>query len=271
MVVSMENFDNTIIEGYRRRWRRRRRERRAAYQERQRQREIAHVNNLRRENDQLLRQRNDAYSTSNRLSNISRSKQGERNYYVRENTRLDTVKASMDNTITSLEDNKQELEDTVPSLELTRENKELDYRNALVSKGINESALGTSIGAIMTTMFNVKWFDSVDNTQKGFSYNRLAKQNEQLEKTTNKMDSEYSTDGRKSYYEYQRRVGFQLFNNFLLIVFFICWFILAYVYFTLRYERTLFSMLLVLLPLLILPFCLYIWEYAIYYTKNMYL
>ena len=35
----MENFDNTIIEGYRRRWRRRRRQRRAAYKERQRQRE----------------------------------------------------------------------------------------------------------------------------------------------------------------------------------------------------------------------------------------
>ena len=269
MVVLMENFDDTIIEGYRRRGRGRRRY--ANYQERQRQREAAHLNNLRRQNDQLLRQRNDAYSTSNRLSGIRRSKEGERNHYVRDNARLDTTKASMNNTITSLEDDKDELEDEIPSLELTRENRELDYRNALVSKGINESALGTSIGAIMTTMFNVKWFDSVDNTQKGFSYNRLAKQNEQLEKTTNKMDSEYSSDGRKSYYQYQRRAGFQVFNNVLLIVFFLCWFVLAYTYFTLRYERTLFSMLIVLLPLVVLPFWLYIWEYAIYYTKNMYL
>ena len=176
----------------------------------------------------------------------------------------------MSNTITSLEDDKVELEDEIPSLELTRENSELDYRNALVSKGINESALGTSIGAIMTTMYNAKWFDAIDNTQKGFSYNRLAKQNEQLEKTTNRMDSENSSDGRKSYYEYQRRVGFQLLNNFLLIIFFILWVVLAYVYFTLRYDRTLFSMLFVLLPLIVLPFWLYIWEYAIYYTKNMY-
>lgn len=269
MVVLMENFDNTIIEGYRRRGRGRRRY--VNYQERQRQREIEHVNNLRRQNDQLLRQRNDAYSTSNRLNGIRRNKEGERNHYIRENARLDTTKASMNSTITALQEDKEELEDEIPSLELTRENRELDYRNALVSQGINESALGTSIGAIMTTMFNVKWFDSVDNTQKGFSYNRLAKQNEQLEKTTNKMDSEYSSDGRNSYYEHQRRVGFQLFNNFLLIVFFLCWFVLAYTYFTLRYERTLFSMLMVLLPLVVLPFWLYIWEYAIYYTKNMYL
>jgi len=108
----------------------------------------------------------------------------------------------------------------------------------------------------MTTMYNAKWFDAIDNTQKGFSYNRLAKQNEQLEKTTNRMDSENSSDGRKSYYEYQRRVGFQLLNNFLLIIFFILWVVLAYVYFTLRYDRTLFSMLFVLLPLIVLPFWL---------------
>lgn len=266
MVVLMENFDNTIIEGYRRRGRRRYRN----YKVRQQERAAAHVNNLRRENDQLLRQRNDAYSTSNRLSGVRRNKEGERNHYIRQNAQLDATKASMNNTISSLEDDKEEMEYEVPSLELTRENRELDYRNALISKGINESALGTSIGAIMTTMFNSKWFDTVDNTQKGFSYNRLEKQNEQLKKTTNRMDSEYSSDGRKSYYEYQRRVGFQLLNNFLLIIFFILWFALAYVYFTMRYDRTLFSMLIVLLPLIVLPFWLYIWEYAIYYTKNMY-
>jgi hypothetical protein len=268
MVVLMENFDNTIIEGYRRRGRRGRHY--ANYQQRQRERETAHLNELRRQNGQLIRQRNNAYSTNNRLSGTRRNKEGERNHYVRDNARLDSTKASMSNTITSLGDDKVELEDEIPSLELTRENSELDYRNALVSKGINESALGTSIGAIMTTMYNAKWFDAIDNTQKGFSYNRLAKQNEQLEKTTNRMDSENSSDGRKSYYEYQRRVGFQLLNNFLLIIFFILWVVLAYVYFTLRYDRTLFSMLFVLLPLIVLPFWLYIWEYAIYYTKNMY-
>jgi hypothetical protein len=268
MVVLMENFDNTIIEGYGRRGRRGRHY--VNYRERQRQREVAHVNNLRRQNDQLLRERNNAYTTSNRLSGVRRNKEGERNHYVRDNARLDRTKASMNTTITSLNGDKQELEDEIPSLELTRENRELDYRNALISKGINESALGTSIGAIMSTMYNAKWFDNVDNTQKGFSYNRLAKQNEQLEKTTNRMESENSSDGRKSYYEYQRRVGFQLFNKFLIIIFFILWFILAYVYFTKRYQRSLFSMLIVLLPLIVLPFWLYIWEYAIYYTKNMY-
>ena len=107
----MENFDNTIIEGYRRRGRGGRRY--VNYQERQRQREIEHVNNLRRQNDQLLRQRNDAYSTSNRLSGIRRNKEGERNHYIRENARLDTTKASMNSTITALQEDKEELEEGV--------------------------------------------------------------------------------------------------------------------------------------------------------------
>jgi len=231
----------------------------------------AELNKLRSENERLIRARQQSANAVIRLNRTRSENIQLKNHHLREHRKLDNEISTLTDRINKLEEEKKDMENEIATLEDNKDRLEFTYRQALISKGINEDVLGTSFSTFIQSLYNTKWFSNIDNERKQFSYKSLVKQNNQLEKSTNKMDNNYISDNRNTFYENQRIAWFQVLNYLLLIVFFILWFILVYFYFTLRFKRSLFSMLIVLIPLLIIPFWLYIWEHAIYYTKNIYI
>lgn len=231
----------------------------------------AELNKLRSENERLIRARQESANAVIRLNRTHAESIQLKNHHLREHKKLDDEISTLTEKINKLEEKKKDMENEIATLEDNKERLEFTYRQALISKGINEDVLGTSFSTFIQSLYNTNWFSNIDNERKQFSYKSLVKQNNQLEKSTNKMDNNYISDNRNTFYENQRIAWFQVLNYLLLIVFFILWFILVYFYFTLRFKRSLFSMLIVLIPLLIIPFWLYLWENAIYYTKNIYI
>lgn len=115
----------------------------------------------------------------------------------------------------------------------------------------------------------LNYYYALGNKRKQLTFGEFQKQNETLEKKTNKLLKTNTLYDRENMYLQEQNVYLLLFNRNALIFYYLLFFYFAYIFFKYRQDATLQTKLLYLVPLSIFPFLITISIYLYHYIKLM--
>lgn len=115
----------------------------------------------------------------------------------------------------------------------------------------------------------LNYYYALGNKRKQLTFGEFQKQNESLEKKTNKMLKKDVLYDRENMYLQEQNVYLLLFNRNALIFYYLLFFYFAYIFFKYRQDATLQTKLLYLVPLSIFPFLITMSIYLYHYIKIM--
>ena len=149
---------------------------------------------------------------------------------------------------------------------IDRDNKKRKIKNKLEDINVTQSNLLLEDQTLKDNWL-LNYYYSLGNKRKQLTFGEFQKQNQHLEKKTNKLLKTNVLYDRDNMYLQEQNVYLLLFNRNGLILYYLLFLYFAYIFFKYRQDTTLQTKLLYLVPLSIFPFFIAIFIYVFNYVK----
>ena len=156
----------------------------------------------------------------------------------------------LNNKITNRDKTKGEIQNTLENIDVTQANLLMEDQT-------------------LKDNWLLNYYYALGNKRKQLTFDEFKKQNESLEKKTNKILKRNTLYDRENMYLQEQNVYLLLFNRNVLILYYLLFFYFAYIFFKYRQDASLQTKLLYLAPLSIFPFLVNIFIYLFHYIKIM--
>lgn len=156
----------------------------------------------------------------------------------------------LNNKITNRDNTKREIQNTLENIDVTQSNLLMEDQT-------------------LKDNWLLNYYYTLGNKRKQLTFGEFKKQNETLEKRTNKILKKNTLYDRENMYLQEQNVYLLLFNRNALIFYYLLFFYFAYTFLKYRQDASLQTKLLYLAPLSIFPFLVTIFIYLFHYIKIM--
>ena len=156
----------------------------------------------------------------------------------------------LNNKITTRDETKGEIQNTLENIDVTQSNLLMEDQT-------------------LKDNWLLNYYYALGNKRKQLTFGEFKKQNETLEKKTNKILKTNTLYDRENMYLQEQNVYLLLFNRNALILYYLLFFYFAYIFLKYRQDASLQTKLLYLVPLSIFPFLVTIFIYLFHYIKIM--
>jgi hypothetical protein len=157
---------------------------------------------------------------------------------------------SLNNKITNRDKTKGEIQNTLENIDVTQSNLLMEDQT-------------------LKDNWLLNYYYALGNKRKQLTFGEFKKQNESLEKKTNKVLKTNTLYDRENMYLQEQNMYLLLFNRNALILYYLLFFYFAYIFLKYRQDASLQTKLLYLAPLSIFPFLVTIFIYLFHYIKIM--
>lgn len=157
---------------------------------------------------------------------------------------------TLNNKITKRDEIKGEMQNTLENIDVTQSNLIMEDQT-------------------LKDNWLLNYYYALGNKRKQLTFGEFQKQNETLEKKTNKMLKTNVLYDRENMYLQEQNVYLSLFNRNWLILYYLLFLYFAYIFLKYRQDASLQTKLLYLVPLSIFPFFVTISVYLFHYIKIM--
>lgn len=157
---------------------------------------------------------------------------------------------SLNNKITNRDKTKGEIQNTLENIDVTQSNLLMEDQT-------------------LKDNWLLNYYYALGNKRKQLTFGEFKKQNESLEKKTNKVLKTNVLYDRENMYLQEQNMYLLLFNRNALILYYLLFFYFAYIFLKYRQDASLQTKLLYLAPLSIFPFLVTIFIYLFHYIKIM--
>ena len=151
---------------------------------------------------------------------------------------------------------------------INRDGKKEEIQHTLENIDVTQANLLTEDQTLKDNWL-LNYYYALGNKRKQLTFGEFQKQNESLEKKTNKILKTNTLYDRENMYLQEQNVYLLLFNRNALILYYLLFFYFAYIFFKYRQDASLQTKLLYLVPLSIFPFLVTIFIYLFHYIKIM--
>ena len=156
--------------------------------------------------------------------------------------------------------------DTLNNKIINRDNTKLEIKNTLEDIDVTQSNLIMEDQTLKDNWL-LNYYYSLGNKRKQLTFGEFQKQNQSLEKKTNKMLKANVLYDRENMYLQEQNVYLLLFNRNGLILYYLLFLYFAYIFLKYRQDASLQTKMLYLVPLSIFPFFIAIFIQVFRYVK----